>query len=101
MYFDQIIAIIKQLCLNTNMPKAKKTGEADSAYFLKILLYFIVGMIWVYRGISPLFPVGLVMGVLFARHEHFQIDRKMEYIILILSAFLGLIGHGLRINLVI
>lgn len=82
------------------MPRAKKTAEADGAYFLKILLYFVVGMIWIENQRTAVFPIGLVLGVIFARHEHFQIDRKMEYLILILSAFLGLIGHGLRINLV-
>lgn len=81
------------------MSRPKKAVETDSAYFLKILLYFILGTIWLqYQG-RTIFPVGLILGVIFARHDHFQIDRKMEYLILILSAFLGLIGQGLMINL--
>ena len=75
--------------------KAKKT-ETDSAYLLKIVLYFILGTFWVriinidagsFKDLS--LPVGLVVGVLFASHEHFQIDRKLEYAILLVATFIS------------
>lgn len=74
---------------------AKKTpqpNESDSAYFLKIVLYVLLGSFWL-RFPDPIsigyidfngFPLGLLLGLLFASHDHFQIDRKVEYAILII-----------------
>jgi hypothetical protein len=74
--------------------KKSVTKEADSVYFLKILIYFVLGTIWIkYNGIV-IFPLGLILGVLIAQHDHFAIDRKIEYAILIIAALLGLIGYG-------
>ncbi len=76
------------------MARSKQKVEPDSVYFLKILLFFIVGALWlrqdfdVLPGISAL-PVGLVIGLLFARHEHFMIDRKIEYLVLLSAALLS------------
>lgn len=77
----------------------KKPREADSIYFLKILLYFILGTIWVKRSGQAILPVGLLIGLLFAGHDHFRIDRKIEYALLLLAAVLGLMGLGIFINL--
>ena len=77
------------------MPKTKKkvkSQETDGAYLLKIVLYVIIGAQWVHvsHGTSdfPL-PVGLVVGMLFASHDHFQIDRKVEYAILLIATLVG------------
>jgi len=44
-------------------------------------------------------PVGLIVGVLFSSHEHFQIDRKIEYAVLVVAALVGLmIPFGLFIG---
>jgi len=37
--------------------------------------------------------------VLFASQDHFRIDRKVEYALLLLASVLGLIGLGIFINL--
>lgn len=67
-------------------PTAAPT-ETDSTYFLKILLFFIVGAIWVNVSVwNVALPAGLVLGVLFASHDHFQIDRKIEYVVLLVAA---------------
>jgi hypothetical protein len=67
--------------------------EFDSVYILKIVLYMIVGSLWVKvtskTSMKIPIPLGLIAGLLFAAHEHFQIDRKIEYAILLLSMFLG------------
>lgn len=73
--------------------KTKTSKESDSAYFLKLVLYLILGSLWVKvsRGDAsqlPL-PIGLIIGLLFARHEHFQIDRKIEYALLLVATFVG------------
>ena len=75
------------------MPK-KQTNEqteSDGAYFLKLVLYIILGTLWI-KFSEPVelfgliingFPLGLFVGLFFASHDHFQIDRKIEYAILI------------------
>jgi hypothetical protein len=72
-------------------PKKQAKTEADSAYFLKLVLYIIAGSFWL-KFSHPLaigallingFPLGLIIGLLFASHDHFQIDRKIEYAILV------------------
>lgn len=71
--------------------KRTQLKETDSAYFLKIVLYIILGSLWIKLG-TPLHigafvlngvPIGLVLGLIFARHDHFQVDRKIEYVLLI------------------
>lgn len=66
--------------------------ELDSTYFLKLVLYLIVGSQWlrIMNGAGQIpIPVGFVIGILFAKHEHFQIDRKIELALLLLAAFIG------------
>ena len=77
----------------TLMAKKKSSPqENDSAYFLKLVLYVLLGSFWL-RFANPIeigyvtlngFPMGLLLGLLFASHDHFQIDRKIEYAILVL-----------------
>lgn len=82
------------------MTKTKKrkqrSTESDSAYFLKLILFFILGTFWVRLidvSIGPFthfsVPVGLLIGLLFASHEHFQIDRKIEFAILLGATFIS------------
>ena len=77
------------------MAKNKKT-EPDSVYFLKILLYFVLGTIWIASSSGKrVVPIGLAMGLLFAHKDHFQIDRKIEYAVLLVSALVSLFGPGI------
>ena len=75
-----------------NKKNSKKSAELDSVYFLKLVLYFIVGTFWLHIVVGdaeiPL-PLGLLFGVAFASHEHFQIDRKIEYAVLLIAVFLA------------
>lgn len=76
--------------------KAQEAPEADSTYFLKLVLYVILGALWIsFKNpleLGPLvvhgFPLGLCLGLLFASHDHFQIDRKVEYAILIVMTII-------------
>jgi hypothetical protein len=71
--------------------KAKaQAKETDSVYFLKILLYLVLGTIWIKHDGRLVIPIGLLVGVLFTRKDHFAIDRKIEYALLIVAAILGL-----------
>lgn len=86
-----------RLCdIIASMPKNKRTAkkELDSAYFLKIVLYLIVGAQWI-RVVNPAgttqlpIPIGLIIGIVFASHDHFQLDRKIEYAILLVAMLIG------------
>ena len=76
--------------------KQKATDETDSAYFLKLVLYVVLGTFWL-KFADPIqigdflvngFPLGLILGLVFASHDHFQVDRKIEYAILIIMTIL-------------
>lgn len=79
------------------MAKKKTNTETDGAYFLKIVMYIIFGSLWIklgtpiYIGIVPItgIPIGLFIGLLFASHDHFQVDRKIEYVLLIVVAIIS------------
>jgi hypothetical protein len=77
--------------------KTKKRAvqpELDSVYVLKLVMYLIIGALWIRFGNSsgngqiPI-PFGLIIGLLFAMHDHFKIDRKIEYAVLLVAMFVG------------
>lgn len=79
------------------MAKTKKQTtkpELDSVYTLKLVMYLIIGTLWVRLQSSggsmqiPI-PVGLIIGGLFAMHDHFKIDRKIEYAVLLVAMLVG------------
>lgn len=82
-----------------NKKRSKKTvQETDSTYFLKLVMYVVFGSFWLRFG-DPIsigaiqvtaIPIGLFIGLLFVRYDHFQVDRKIEYAVLILVAVLSL-----------
>lgn len=76
--------------------KSRATAEPDSVYFLKLVLFFLLGTLWVRLlniQIGPFehlsLPIGLIIGLLFASHEHFQIDRKIELAVLLGATILS------------
>jgi hypothetical protein len=78
--------------------------ENNSVFFLKLVVLLIVGSQWIYIQESsdwqiPI-PVGLVLGLVLVTHEHFQIDRKIEYVVLLFACFIAFwLPVGLIINL--
>lgn len=71
--------------------KAQK--ESDSSYFLKLVLYLIVGSQWLriesFPDWSIPIPLGFIVGLMFASHDHFAIDRKIEFALLLVAAFIS------------
>ncbi len=76
------------------MPKKNKNNtdeEADSKFLLKVVLYVILASVWIKfqtpidLGFTALYgiPVGLFVGLILASQDRFQIDRKIEYVLLI------------------
>ena len=78
--------------------------ESDTTYFLKLTLFLVLGSQWIFIDNLPDWqlpiPAGLIVGLVFATHENFRIDRKIEYAVLLVSAFISFwLPIGLVINL--
>lgn len=83
--------------------KSSENQELDGVYLLKLALYVILGSMWVKishgSGLNVPLPFGLVVGLIFASHEHFRIDRKIEYAVLLVAMLVGyFVPYGLYIN---
>lgn len=70
--------------------------ETDSAFLLKIVMYVILASVWIkfqepidlgFIGLSGV-PIGLFIGLIVARQDRFQIDRKIEYVVLIVMTII-------------
>lgn len=79
----------------TKSKKRKKVQlEPDSAFLLKIVMYLIVGAQWI-RVVNPSLtkeipiPFGLIVGLVFAMHDHFRMDRKIEFAVLLIAMLVG------------
>lgn len=77
--------------------KQKEPVERDSVYFLKLVVYVVLGTFWIKFSdpihLGPLLlngiPLGLLIGMIIASHDHFQVDRKLEYAVLVLMTILS------------
>jgi hypothetical protein len=70
-----------------------EVNEKDGVYVLKLILFFVLGCLWIQLGGDggvPI-PVGLVFGIALTLHEHFIVDRKIEYLVLIIATVLSFI----------
>jgi ABC-type dipeptide/oligopeptide/nickel transport system permease component len=67
--------------------------ESDSQYVLKLIMYLIVGSLWLKvttaGGLQIPLPIGFILGLFFASHERFRIDRKIEYAVLLVAMLVG------------
>lgn len=84
-------------------PTTKRKTELDGVYLLKLLLYVLLGSMWlkVSNGdtITIGVPIGFIAGLVFSSHEHFQIDRKIEYAALLVAMLFGYFApYGLYVN---
>jgi hypothetical protein len=98
---------------NTKQVRKRKTparrpqaaaASGDAPYILKLVLYTIIGTQWLWlesaHSQSVPLPVGLLIGLIFAMHEHFQVDRKIEYAVLLVAMLAGFIAHvGLYVSI--
>jgi hypothetical protein len=83
----------------------KQKQEFDGIFVLKLVLYVILGSLWLKINKNgsdvqwPL-PLGLILGLILTSHEHFRIDRKIEYAVLVITALIGFLApYGLFISL--
>ena len=85
------------LMAKTGSKARKPKQELDSVFFLKIVMYLVLGSAYV-RLVNPSLteqipiPVGLLLGLVFVSHDHFRIDRKIEISVLLVAALGRLLG---------
>ena len=81
-----------------------KANETDGAFLLKLVMYLIVSSFWIRiqtadGGEMPI-PAGAIIALLFATHDHFQIDRKIEFALILVGMFIAFwLPIGLYISL--
>lgn len=87
--------------------KQKRSGPhaqaLDGVFLLKMVLYLILGSMWLklshHDTLHIPLPIGFALGIIFASHEHFQLDRKLEYTLLLAALLVGYIApFGLYVN---
>ena len=74
------------------MPSIQRAKGSGNTYVLKLLMYLILGSFWLrvaHGSMNIPIPAGLLIGLFFANHDHFKIDRKTEYVILLVGAAVG------------
>lgn len=73
--------------------RLSSSREPDSEYFLKMLVFLVIGSFWLRftygLGSQIPIPLGLIVGIALATRERFQIDRKLEYAVLLMAMFIG------------
>lgn len=85
---------LKKRITGTRKPlNHKNTHESDGAFFLKLVLFLIFSSLWLRIEYSngtvlPL-PVGAAIALLYATHDHFQIDRKIELALILVGMFIA------------
>ena len=79
----------------TKRTSTKRDGdqEYDGVYLLKLVLYVLLGSMWIKlshgQHLNIPLPVGFIIGIIFSSHEHFRIDRKIEYAVLLVAMLVG------------
>jgi hypothetical protein len=84
--------------------KKYQTTELDGIYLLKMVLYLVLGAQWLWldqaNGQRVPVPVGLLVGIVFAMHDHFRIDRKIEYAVLLVAMLIGFVANiGIAVSI--
>jgi len=83
--------------------RAATAAQFDGIFLFKMMFYLLLGSIWIKlsngSSVSVPIPVGLIVGLVFTAHEHFQIDRKIEYAVMLVAMLFGFFApYGLYLN---
>ena len=74
--------------------KKARSNSLDFIFILKVTVYLLLSTQWLYlqkTGGSyqiPI-PVGALIALFLSFRERFRIDRKIEYVVIILAMFIG------------
>lgn len=70
-----------------------KLDNFDGVFLFKMVLYLLIGSMWLKishgETLHIPIPIGLIVGLTFAMHEHFRIDRKIEYAVMLVAMLFG------------
>lgn len=71
----------------------KRPSDVDGLFLLKLLLYVLIGSMWLkFVGDGSVafgLPIGFIAGLFFVRYERFRLDRKIEYAALLVAMLVG------------
>lgn len=78
--------------------------RTDGTYLLKLVLYLLVGSIWLKlqfgSGVQIGLPIGLALGMFIAARDRTKADRKIEYAVLIVAGLIGYLApYGLYLSI--
>jgi hypothetical protein len=78
--------------------------DSDEEFFLKLVMFLVFGSLWLRIERFPEWqlpiPFGLLLGLWFASRDHFAINRKIEYAVLLLACLFGFwLPIGVRVSL--
>lgn len=81
----------------------KRPTDVDGLFLLKLLLYILIGSMWLKisngGSVGLGVPIGFIAGLVFVRYERFRIDRKIEYAALLVAMLVGYFApYGLYIS---
>ena len=84
-----------------NIQKRKSKSED---YFYKMVIFLILGCFWIkltfFAGLVVPIPIGLLFGLFLVKTGRLQIDKKIEYAVLLSAMLVGFWAPiGLYINL--
>jgi hypothetical protein len=84
-------------------PKRTSASTFEGIYFFKMVLYVLFGSLWLKishgQDVALPIPIGLIIGLIFTTHEHFRIDRKIEYVVLLVAMLVGFFApYGIYIS---
>ncbi len=97
------MAKTKQTARKGRTKTSTPAASFDGVYLFKMVLYLLLGSMWLkitkHGDLSVPIPIGLIIGLIFTLHEHFQIDRKIEYAVMLVAMLFGYFApYGLYIN---
>jgi len=77
----------------TKTASRKSAQELDSVYFLKLVLYLVIGSFWVkitFGETSQIpIPLGFLIGLYIVSRDRLQLDRKIGLALLLVSMLVG------------
>jgi len=94
MMTQQFTYMIMYNTLMASKTKKKQTSqELDSIYILKLVVYLVLGSLWLKitdgQDTQIPIPIGFFIGLVFASHDHIQLDRKIGYAVLLVAMLIG------------
>lgn len=80
-----------------------RSQESDSVYFLKLVVYFVIGAMWIKvsngHSVEIGLPLGFIVGIVLASHDHIKLDRKIGFAVLLVAMVMGFwVPFGIYVN---